>query len=64
MTIEILCEEFRVADEIKIQKKQQKRSKRKARRQIKTSEMNEVCFEKSKKEEFSLFNFLRKSRRK
>jgi hypothetical protein len=43
MTLDILCEEFRVADEIKLQKKQQKRSKRKARRQIKTNEINEVC---------------------
>jgi len=37
MTLEILCEEFRLADEIKVQKK---RSKRKTRRQIKK---NEVC---------------------
>jgi hypothetical protein len=43
MTIEILCEEFRLADEIKIQKKQQKRTKRKVRRQIKINEINEVC---------------------
>ena len=41
MTLDNLCEEFRVADEIKLQKKQQKRAKKKARRQIKT---NEVCY--------------------
>ncbi|CAF0825705.1 unnamed protein product [Adineta steineri] len=38
MTLENLCEEFRVADEMKLQKKQQKRAKRKARRQIKPNE--------------------------
>lgn len=44
MTLQILCEEFREADEAKLQKKQQKRSKRKGRRQIKTNEITEVCF--------------------
>ena len=44
MTLEILCEEFRIADNIKLQKKQQKRSKRKARRQIKTNEINTYIF--------------------
>jgi hypothetical protein len=38
MTLDILCEEFRVADEIKSHKK---RTKRKARPQTK---VNEVCF--------------------
>ncbi|CAF3369529.1 unnamed protein product [Rotaria socialis] len=39
-TLQILCDEFREADELKVQKKQQKRSKRKARRQMKTNENN------------------------
>ena len=38
-TLELLCEEFRIADELKEQKKQQKRSKRKARRQSKANEV-------------------------
>ena len=42
MTLELLCEEFRVADEIKEQKKQQKRSKRKARRQTKANEVSSL----------------------
>jgi hypothetical protein len=42
MTLEILCEEFRVIDEIKTQKKQ-KKIKKKIQRQIKIN--NEVCYE-------------------
>jgi len=41
MTLEILCEEFRVIDEIKTQKKQ-KKIKKKIQRQIKIN--NEVCY--------------------
>ena len=41
-TLENLCEEFRVADEVKLQKKEQKRAKKKARRQLKTAEVR-VC---------------------
>jgi len=41
MTFEILCEEFRVIDEIKTQKKQ-KKIKKKIQRQIKIN--NEVCY--------------------
>jgi len=44
MTLDNLCEEFRVADEIKLQKKQQKRAKKKARRQPKPTEVCLVFF--------------------
>jgi len=40
MTLEILCEEFRVIDQIKTQKKH-KKIKKKSQRQIKIN--NEVC---------------------
>ena len=42
MTLKILCEEFYEEDKTKAKKKQQKRSKCKARRQIKTNETDEV----------------------
>ncbi|UJR15999.1 hypothetical protein I4U23_002917 [Adineta vaga] len=41
--LENLCEEFRIADEIQLQKKQQKRAKKKkARRQVKNHEENDT----------------------
>jgi hypothetical protein len=53
-TLEILCEEFRVVDQVKVSKK---RTKRKSRRHIKT---NEVCFknQKRKKDFEKMFFYL------